>query len=477
MDARTQDIIRNTVKKWRDNLMQTGPANMAEAEKIIKETWGPDTQIFTVQTPKQFYVAQAVIRGYMTKDHAKHTVCPALDLNPAFIKTLRRGGTMATQFAHTWGVKSSEGPASAMAKLDQEIRNECMILAHTDPLPPQFQGRAVELTTGFGSDLEQRITYGMTSNGSWLNPTRTIADGGTGRAVNMATIRHVTYAPGGQSAVKMSHISVWQAIAQYATVFAPEEGGGAIQWNRWWRAPQLLVNDIMYQLMGVTGKERAVIDLLNTVPGFMIWKPNSRSKKTTILVMTDRPTVCVNASGELHNETGPAVAYADGTKAWYIEGHRLEEAGEKIIMTPEKLNVDEIRNLNNEEERRIAIERIGWERYLVETGATVLDRRVNSVDNTVEALIELPERPAQTSAWRNQPKQRVIMLACRSTARKYTIGVPGEDMRGPWRRESFSIPTLKAIATCEQAQKFMADGSRVKYLKPLRHPLNIIGAS
>jgi hypothetical protein len=87
-------------------------------------------------------------------------------------------------------------------------------------------------------------------------------------------------------------------------------------------------------------------------------------------IVCDRPTKIV-VDGEIcHNESGPAIEYADGWKCWMIENHVVTE---QIVMSPETLAHDQIRSELNSEVRRIMIQRYGVAKYLMETGAKILD--------------------------------------------------------------------------------------------------------
>jgi len=194
------------------------------------------------------------------------------------------------------------------------------------------------------------------------------------------------------------------------------------------------------------------------------------------LLLGQRPKIAVNADEELHNEAGPAIEFADGHKFWFIDGHPLNELGEKIVMTPEALTQVEIIKIGNEEERRVAIDRFGWGRYLQEGGGKVLDYRENWVDNTVEVLIKPPSRGE--SRFDKDPLRMV--LACRSTGRKYFIAVPPEKVNVGSSATRFAAEddlNAKHVKTCEMAQSWFANGGTCEYLPYANKELNIIGAS
>ena len=107
----------------------------------------------------------------------------------------------------------------------------------------------------------------------------------------------------------------------------------------------------------------------------------------------------------LHCEDGPAVEYRDGFKLWRIHG---VEVNEQIVMSPESQTLEEIDNEENEEVKRIRIERYGWNKYLTEKNAECLDMRRNDIENTREALMRCGDMV-------------VLVCACPSTARVYAL--------------------------------------------------------
>ena len=84
-----------------------------------------------------------------------------------------------------------------------------------------------------------------------------------------------------------------------------------------------------------------------------------------MVVMTERPSeIHVDNQSQLHNLNGPAVAYSDGWKFYFVHGVKVEEW---MIKHPEDITVSEILKENNNEVRRIMCELMGWEKF-VENG-------------------------------------------------------------------------------------------------------------
>jgi len=144
-----------------------------------------------------------------------------------------------------------------------------------------------------------------------------------------------------------------------------------------------------------------------------------------LCVVAANPIECHWLDSELHNESGPSVLYADGWSLWSINGVAVSE---EIVMRPDKQSIETIRNEQNEEVKRIRIERYGWERWMKAVKAKPIDSRRNDVDGTLEGLFSLPGG------------MKTFVGRCRSTGRVYFLEVASE------------------IETCAQAQVWMLGG-------------------
>jgi hypothetical protein len=158
-----------------------------------------------------------------------------------------------------------------------------------------------------------------------------------------------------------------------------------------------------------------------------------------VCLISDRPTIAsLDENRMIHNDTGPALAYRDGWKVYAIHGVRIpEKDGEKIVMRPQEQTLAEIDAEDNEEIRRIRIDRYGWLKYLEASKAKVIDSRTNDIDGTREILVSTKKNDCR------------LVCSCISTGRQYSIGVPN---------------TTK---TCAEAQVWMRSGSPIaeKYAK------------
>ena len=124
--------------------------------------------------------------------------------------------------------------------------------------------------------------------------------------------------------------------------------------------------DFFRQVFGLetqTEKLDGLADLAHSAAWFL---PHANicwvSERHNILARDDR--------GRLHSVSGPAVAYPDGWTIYAVHGVRVPA---DIITNPEALTVVRIEAEQNAEVRRVMIERMGYERYILESGATLLN--------------------------------------------------------------------------------------------------------
>lgn len=131
-----------------------------------------------------------------------------------------------------------------------------------------------------------------------------------------------------------------------------------------------------------------------------------------IAILCDRPCQIEMENNVINNEEGPAVAFSDGIKIYAIGGHVVPE---RVVMAPETLTVAEIEKEDNAETKRIMIDRFGVSKYLMETGAKIID---------VDAL-NLEGSSPRTLMEDNQGN-RWLIGTDGSTGRVYHMAVPQE---------------------------------------------------
>ncbi len=151
-----------------------------------------------------------------------------------------------------------------------------------------------------------------------------------------------------------------------------------------------------------------------------VWLWSSRA----VFILRRPKSMCWNnnrRSAELHNTTGPSVYFDDSLQLWHIDGIPVDE---QIVMAPETQTIEQINSEDNNDRRAIRIERYGWDRYLHETNATLLDSRHNEIEGTQEALYATDGT-------------NKLCASC-PTGRFVALSVPSD------------------VTTCEQAQEWLA---------------------
>jgi len=134
---------------------------------------------------------------------------------------------------------------------------------------------------------------------------------------------------------------------------------------------------------------------------------------THFIILCERPSeIHITAEGQLHNTTGPALAFRDGWKIYCIEGNPVTE---QIVMRPETLTIKDFNDASDEEVRRIMIQQYGWPNYVQLVEAKIIDERENPIDKTHEVLFDCGDRDGT-----------VMICACSSTGRTYPIRVGRE---------------------------------------------------
>ena len=138
-----------------------------------------------------------------------------------------------------------------------------------------------------------------------------------------------------------------------------------------------------------------------------------------LCVVSANPVECHWQDGELHNDSGMSVEYADGWGIYSIGGVAVDE---QIVMRPETQSLDQVRDEENAEVKRIRIDRYGWSKYLMEIGAKVLDTQHG---NWIESLMKTADG------------MTVLCTYDPSTGRPYGLEVDPQ------------------CETCEQAQRYL----------------------
>lgn len=130
-------------------------------------------------------------------------------------------------------------------------------------------------------------------------------------------------------------------------------------------------------------------------------------------VMTERPSaLSLDDRGRLHHEERMAISYPDGWGVYCWHGVRVPEV---VILSPDSLTADMVRQETNAEIQRIMVERMGAAKYLQECKAKVLDvDSLTLVGSAPRALME------------DDLGNKWLIGTDGSTKRVYTMSVPRE---------------------------------------------------
>ena len=118
--------------------------------------------------------------------------------------------------------------------------------------------------------------------------------------------------------------------------------------------------------IGIRGPER-LAGLRQVAQNAGWWWPLTRA-----VILTARPaSISLDDAGRLHSAAGPALAYPDGFAVYAWHGQRMPV---DVVETHAagKLTADHIHRIDNAEQRRCAIEMLGYDRYIREAGAKKL---------------------------------------------------------------------------------------------------------
>ena len=138
---------------------------------------------------------------------------------------------------------------------------------------------------------------------------------------------------------------------------------GGHLWN-WWNAYTAFYRDVcQLYLPGDLWERNNALEGCQVSVGYWFCHRDFviASNKPRVLHLDDR--------GRLHSATGAAIQYPDGWGLYCWHGVRVPE---DVILTPELLTADRIEKEPNAEVRRVMVERMGYERYILESGATLV---------------------------------------------------------------------------------------------------------
>lgn len=478
LSRKHKNAIIKVINKWRDAYAGNTPVNYDRIRELIKIAYKKKTRqvrvkarngrirwqkvkldsptIHILRSPVAFDIAQAVCRGRLGKKDAE-ALCDNYGIDKSFVESLRRDHMTDSFGRHHWHRGSSAMLDLWNATLGDSV-TAAQDAAFNRPPDPETEPRGSlkvrqyrQFAPSFpdlpGLSRNQKIREIKNNDPDMLKPSSMSIGPDRIRAMKAFTCKD----PG--HAINQQLLDVPRSSSAHSATLSRCERAAIGGYDT-----NYIEAELVCELMGITDiTQRWAYELMRQAHVTMFFAKQA-------LVLAESPTVRLNADGELHNDEGPAVYWADGAKQYYIDGHELGYLGELIVEKPEQLTLEHINGEENEEIKRLAIERYGWGRYLENIGATVVDRRENAVDNTIEALVAIRTKIYRRS-WRSATpeevtlEQRKLILSCRSTARQYFLAVP------------------ETVKSCEEGQRWMAESASTTYVPALNHRVRVIGAS
>lgn len=493
LSKKHKTAIVNTVTRWAHTIAGTRSFNLERVSELIKTAYRGETKqirlrkknkktgatnvtwkrikigeptIHVMQSPLAFKIAAAVCRGYISKKKA-YEAADAFGIDRSFIAPLRRSAMRSfkqggrnywyesSPLMHAWSdnlslpIKAATlaafertpgtGRWANDSDADMVRRAKAFESSLADIPEYDYRQEHIRLTNNLYTEITgvSRAARGSEKTQTWIGNFYS-AD------VENEAVKALGYVPRSSTEDR--------AVFDRLRVAPIEDRYGA----------NYIDTEIMFDLLDINDLSKTWRhELMHEAACVMTFEES-------VLVLDSRPVVKYNGDGELHCEDGPAVYWPDGAKMYYVEGHTLREQGKLICETPDRITLAHIKGEENEEIKRLMIDRYGWGRYLHDIEAVVVDRRENWVDNTVEALVEMTEHRTRqiwggwgrgTSNEQIAIKKRKLVLACRSTGRQYFLSVPEE------------------TKTCEEGQRWMGGGANTAHVPALSYPVRLVGAS
>ncbi len=461
ISKRQKKIIQEVILRWQETVT-AGTPNVEMAKECLRAgyengigAWrrrnskSGNITFFTAESPVQFGLATAIIRGRLSKEKAR-AFCEAYSIDPAFIKPLRRDKPVSwnSKIRDRWWRSTSE-----FSRTWQRVANEAF--ANREEIAATIVGTNATTWRQRTNDTNARQLLSTNAPSLWLTLFRSVVQDTTGPLATDTRFGAIVSAP------MFPH--VWGAMI----LDSPSTMATRGDLNAAYSESQVFPNDLdlvnRWNNVFLDYSQSAVdaeilCRMLNIKSMLHRWEhevyhhlTNFACFSKSCVILAARPTMQLNEAGEIHNESGPAVTWADGTRLWFLDGHMLDEGGRIIIEKPRELSVEKILRIRNEETRRVAIDKYDLEHFIVESGCPILDHRENALDNTIEILVGPPEQ--------EQWGSKRMVLFCRSTGRRYLLGVPRE------------------IESCADGQKWLAGGGADRRLPYANRELNLLGAT
>ena len=142
-------------------------------------------------------------------------------------------------------------------------------------------------------------------------------------------------------------------------------------------AGRLAIEEYLRTRLGATTPAREAMIRLAETCGW--WWPYRGAA-----ILSERPgRLQLDARTRLHADDGPAIEYPDG---WGVYAWHGREVPERLILRPDTITVAEVLAETNSEMRSVMLERMGYARFILESGA----RPVHADEAGTLYRIELP---------------------------------------------------------------------------------------
>lgn len=468
-------IVRNTVERWL-NTLTVGTPDVEKSKVCLRAAYESgmgcyrgdrykkmDVAFHVVQSPIAFMIATSVARGRMGKRVAQQ-LCHEIGIERSFLGNIRKDSLLKwnPDRDNFWRTPNTELTRTWLRAIREEYLSNEQLVASVTGVQRRWWRRSVQRPDR--EDLQQSyrvnalnlvmpMLHSMIIDAMGLDTVREQQTTWDRRQINVDVRkadnkhREIVDRAIWDSNTTMSAVGELQRAIDMRDLVRPEANQSLDGTVFLGAIPKAVDAEILCRILKIDAPEMTwEHEVFHHCTAFAAFQQSC-------IILAARPEIAVNDEGNIHHARGPAVSWADGTALWFNDGHFMNEGGKTIVMQPEKLSTNYILNIRNEETRRLAIEKFGWDRFIAEANCQIIDRRVNEVDNTIEMLVGPPANEAQTS------RVNRMVLFCRSTGRRYFIGVP------------------RNIASCVDAQKWMSDSGASESIAYAARPLNIVGAS
>jgi hypothetical protein len=143
------------------------------------------------------------------------------------------------------------------------------------------------------------------------------------------------------------------------------------------------------------------------------------------VIISELPEIYCDDRGNFHRDNGLAIEWPNSTGFYFSHGVRVPDF---IITNPEKISIEGIQHEGNAEVRRVMIQKMGWDRWLRDSGA----KPIHSDDFGTLYRIQVEVKVRDEFSWRDPEREESICLV------KVTNSTPEPD--GSFRDYILRVP-------------------------------------